>query len=647
MQRKPQHAYEFGPYRLDTAERQLYREGQRLQLTPKAFETLVVLVERRGRLVEKDELMKAVWPDSFVEEANLTNNIYVLRQTLADGPSYIETVPKRGYRFTAGVRDLKAAEDLVLEKHTFTRTFTEEEEEVEDNHLTAVTALPVRNPSGAWAKLRIAAFASALILALVAGATVFLRARRNREEGKAQAVATNQQLNSIAVLPFKAIGSEKENEYLSLGLADALITRLGNVRQIMVRPTSAVRHYTNNDHDLIAVGREQGVDAVLDGNFQRADDHLRLTVQLIRVADGATLWSAQFDEKFTDIFSVQDAISEQVACDLVTRVCGKGNEQLAKQQQIKIEAYEAYLKGRYFWNKRNIEGARKAAEYFQQAIDLEPNYALAYAGLADTVVLGGGDRRSLAQGKAAVLKAIEIDETLAEAHATLGLFAMNSDWDWAQAEREFKRAIELNPNYPTARQRYGEFLAYMGRFDEAVTEIKRAHELDPMSLIITSDLGKVYTMARRYDEAIKQYETALDVEPEFTEANVLLAITCSLKGDHERAASQLLKVKELENTPAYLSFAVYVYTAAGRKGEAQQSWNRLKVLLRQSDVSPLWMATAYAGRGEKDEAFKWFDRVFEEHSAPGVISLKVNPVWDGLRSDRRFRLLLQRSNLPI
>ena len=177
MQRKPQHSYEFGPYRLDTAERQLYREGQPLQLTPKAFETLVVLVERQGRLVEKDELMKAVWPDSFVEEANLTNNIYVLRQTLADGQSYIETVPKRGYRFTAGVRDLKAADDLVLEKHTFTRTFTEEEEEVEDNHLTAVTALPVRNPSGAWAKLSIAAFASAMILALVAGATVFFRAR--------------------------------------------------------------------------------------------------------------------------------------------------------------------------------------------------------------------------------------------------------------------------------------------------------------------------------------------------------------------------------------------------------------------------------------------------------------------------------------
>ncbi len=646
MHANPQHLYEFGPYRLDTAERHLYREDERLQLTPKAFETLVALVERQGRLVGKDELMQAVWPDSFVEEANLTNNIYVLRQVLNDGQSYIETVPKRGYRFAAGVRNLNATEDLVLEKHTFTRTVTEEEEEVEEHHLTSVMGVPVRNPGGSWARLRTAAFAFAVVLFVVSGAAVFYLARGNRDESK-PAVTTNQPLNSIAVLPFKAIGSEKENEYLSLGLADALITRLGNVRQIMVRPTSAVRHYTGADHDLIAIGRQQGVDAVLDGNFQRDGDRLRLTVQLIRVADGATIWSARFDEKFTDIFSVQDSISEQVACDLVTRICGKANEQIAKQQKIKIEAYEAYLKGRYFWNKRNLEGARKAAEYFQQAIDLEPNYAQAYAGLADTVALIGGDRRTLAQGKATARKAIELDENLADAHATLGLFAMNNDWDWANAEREFKRAIELNPNYPTAPQRYGEFLAYMGRFDEAVAQIKRAHELDPMSLIITTDLGKVYTLARRYDEAIKQYEMALDIDPEFTEANGLLAITYSLKGDHERAASQLLKIRNLEDSPPYLAFAVSIYAAAGRTNDARKGLNRLKTLGNQTYVAPYWMAVAYTGLGEKEEAFKWFDQVFAEQSSTGIVSLKVSAFWDSLRSDPRFTQLLRRSNFAV
>ncbi|HJU54765.1 MAG TPA: tetratricopeptide repeat protein, partial [Pyrinomonadaceae bacterium] len=470
-----------------------------------------------------------------------------------------------------------------------------------------------------------------------------------RENAKPEASGPGQpQLNSIAVLPFKAIGAESEDEYLSLGLADALITRLGNVREIVVRPTSAIRRYTEANQDPIAIGRRQGVDAVLEGSFQRQGDRLRLTVQLIRVADGATLWSAQFDERFTDIFSVQDSISERVACDLVTRICGEANGRPAKQKPVNIEAYEAYLKGRYFWNKRTRDGFRKAVEYFKQALEIDPTYARAYAGLGDAYGYLGGDdaaaqAESAAQAKAGARRALELDETLGEAHASLGLYAMNNDWDWAGAEKEFKRAIELNPNYATAHQWYGEFLAYMGRFDEAIAEIERAHDLDPLSLIISTDVAKVYYIARRHDEAITQYKRTLDVDPDFAEAHALLALAYSTNGQHEEAVAELLKVKGLENNPPYLSWLVYVYGRAGRMDEAQRVLKRVKDLSQQTYVSPLWMAVAHTGLGEKDQAFAWFEKVFAERSSGGGVTLKVNPLFDSLRSDPRFQGFLRRA----
>lgn len=654
MSEQARHLYEFGPFLLDTAERRLLRDGQPVPLSPKAFETLLVLVERSGHLVGKDELMSAVWPDSYVEEANLNHHVWALRKALGDGSNgsrYIETVPRHGYRFAVGVRELTGAgEDaLVVEKHTLTRVVTLEDETAEDDR-DAIAQVPEQRLLGAGKEKRTRwkIVAAALCLLAVAGLLALYRPWQ-REAAKPEASVLGQpQLNSIAVLPFKAIGAESEDEYLSLGLADALITRLGNVREIVVRPTSAVRRYTDANQDPATIGRQQGVDAVLDGSFQRQGDRLRLTVQLIRVADGATLWSAQFDERFTDIFSVQDSISERVACDLVTRICGEEAGRPAKQKPVNIEAYEAYLKGRYFWNKRTRDGFRKAVEYFKQAIEIDPTYARAYAGLGDAYGYLGGDdpaaqAESAAKAKAGARRALELDETLGEAHASLGLYAMNNDWDWAEAEKEFKRAIELNPNYATAHQWYGEFLVYMGRFDEAIREIERAHELDPLSLIISTDVAKVYGMARRYDEAIAQYKRTLDVDPDFAEARALLALTYSMKGQHAEAAAELLKVKDLENNPPYLSWLVYAYGQAGRMDEARRVLKRVKDLSKQTYVSPLWMAFAHLGLGEKDQAFAWFEKVFAERSSGGGVTLKVNPFFDSLRPDPRFQDLMRRA----
>ena len=657
MSQHLQHVYEFGPYQLDTTERLLLRDGERIALTPKAFEMLVVLVERRGRLVEKEELMKALWPDSFVEDTNLTNNVWALRKALGkneNGQRYIETIPKSGYRFTAAVRELPhASEELVLERRTLTRVITEEEEQTSSQddvrHLPAQLLLPAKIENR-WGMGRGAGLAFGLLCMLLIGVAVaFYLSRTSAERKRPQAtVASRPAFRSIVVLPFKTIGTESDNEYLGLGMSDALITRLGNTRQIIVRPTSAVRRYTDTQQDPVAAGREQDVETVLDGSIQRNGDRIRVTVQLIRVQDAALLWSGNFDESFTDIFAVQDSISQQVMRDLMVELNPEEREQRQRRGSENIEAYQAYLKGLYFWNKRTKEGYQKAVEYFNQAIEIDPTYAQAYVGLGHAYAyLGGHDlasqSESIAKQRAAAKRALELDETLSEAHASLGLIAMNSDWDWHEAEREFKRAIELNPNYATAHAWYGEFLAFMGRFEEGVAEIKRGQELDPLSLVINTDVAKVYTQTRRYDEAIEQYKRALEMDPEFEVAHGLLALTYSLKGMHEEALSELRKIKDLEKDSMNLSFLGYVYGRSGRKDEARAVLNRMESLSKQTYVSPLWMTVIYAGLGEKDQAFKWFERVFEERTTGGTIGLKVSPVYDSLRSDPRFADIMRRA----
>ena len=637
----------FNEFTLDLARGSVLRAGEPVHLRPQTYEVLRYLIENRDHLISKDRLIEEVWKGRAVTDGSLGKCIEELREALGpEAKEYIRNVRGRGYIFDTGV--VEQGESVALsatEQIDVVRVTVHEEETVTKliapSKLSAVISAPRSQLHLRTATVVIAG----LLLVTVALLIIFRPWNSRRTKSSEVNVAGRPSLGSIAVLPFKAIGAEKDNEYLSLGLADALITKLGNAHQIIVRPTSAVRRYTDANQDPVSIGSQQSVDAVLDGSYQRTGDRLRLTVQLIRVADAATLWSAQFDEKFTDIFAVQDSISERVACDLVTHVCGKENAQLAKQKPIKIGAYEAYLKGRYFWNKRTGEGFQKAANYFNQAIQIEPDYAQAYVGLADIVFLSGGDKEAVAKGRAALKKAVEIDETLSEPHATLGLLAMNIDWDWAEAEKEFKRAIELNPNYVTAHHWYGEFLVYMGRFDEAITEIKRAHELDPLSLIISTDVAKVHAMARRYDEAIEQYKRALEIDPQFAEAHGLLAMSYSWKGQHEEAERELLQIEGVEDNPMYLSWLVYVYGMSGRRDKAQRELNRLRDLSKQTYVSPLWMTVAYTGLGEKDEAFKWFERVFEERAAGGAVSLKVNPIWDSLRHDPRFQDLLRRVGL--
>jgi DNA-binding winged helix-turn-helix (wHTH) protein/TolB-like protein len=512
MSHQPERIYEFGPFRLDAAERLLLRDHEVIPLQPKVLDLLLVLVERRGHLLEKDELMSAVWPDTLVEEANLANNISILRKSLGEnGQQFIETVPKRGYRFVAPVQE-KAVEPAGIEDPPSQTMAVGVEQQAE----------PLSWPSawdlGRWIRSRPGLIATLIILPLIgiAGLTISWYLRR-------QPASPIVAIKSIAVLPFKPLNRSPDDEYLGLGLADAVITGLSGTGKIIVRPTSAVGRYTAPDQDPIAAGREQRVDAVLESSIWRSGDKVRVTARLLNVRDGVPLWSYQCEEFCTDIFSVQTLISERMAEALMSQLTGEKRARLTKHYTENREANRLYLQGRFYWNKRTEEGLKKGIEYFQEAIDKDLNYALAYAGLADCYAILAnfyGDPHELfPRAKAYAARALEIDETLAEAHTTLAGIKFHDDWDWSGAETGYKRAIELNPGYATAHQRYSLFLICMGRTEESLARIKRALELDPVSLSINSSLGWRLYFARQYDQAIEHLQKTLEMDPNYPGTN--------------------------------------------------------------------------------------------------------------------------------
>jgi DNA-binding winged helix-turn-helix (wHTH) protein/TolB-like protein/Tfp pilus assembly protein PilF len=662
MSKEEGRLYEFGPFTLDASEHVLLRGGEPVPLTPKVFETLVLLVERHGRLVEKSELMKALWPDSFVEESNLTNNISVLRRALGEPPDrgrYIETVPKRGYRFAAEVRmSTVAADEVVIRRETITRVVAEEEEErPEASAPTAGVATPtqtVARPTARWMRAQRVRSVATLVALLCLSAVAALAALyRPWAAPSASGAANAPAPRSVAVLPFKAVGDGAADEYLGSGLSDALIVKLGGARGTIVRPMSAVRRYDDPAQDPLAAGREQGVEAVLEGSVQRAGDRVRVSVQLLRVADGVTLWSGQFNEKFTDILILQDSISGRVMRELLMELKPAERERLARRGTTNADAYHAYLKGRYFWNKRTQEGFVKAVESFEHAISIDPNYAQAHAGLADAYhfVDAGGDLTKrielFSKARAAAKRALEIDETLAEAHTSLGLISMNFDWDWAAAEREYRRAIELDPNYALAHHWYAEYLAPMGRFDEALAEVDHAQMLDPLSITISTDRGKILYFARRYDESIEQLRKTLELDPTFLQARLWLAMAYAAKGLYVEAAAQLERATaESDDLLWGKPHLALTYGLAGRRGEALKILDELRQANRRKRLDPLTFTAVHIGLGEKEAAFAWLEREYEVRSV-GLTSLKVNPIYDGLRADPRFASLMRRVGLAL
>src|SRR6266496_3016955 len=442
-----QEIYEFGPFRLDPGEGRLLRGDLTVALTPKAFETLALLVQKSGHLVRKDELIERVWHDTVVEESNLNVIIHTLRKALGDDPresKYIETVAKCGFRFVAEVRKPEEHERTASVPTNGSGSVNAAKqpsypEQINGFHSASLPPSSLRHPRGRRSLVILAL--SVIAVALTATSISVLRSNRQ----PTTAAAPPAQVRSIAVLPFSVLSSEKGDEYLSLGLADALITSLSQTRQVIVRQTEAVAKYQNTDKDPLEAGRQQGVDAVLEGQVQRIGDRVRVTARLVRTSDGTSLWADRFEEKFTNIFAVEDAVAEKVARTTILAMKDAGNastERLTKRYTENNEAYEAYLKGRYMWNKRTVDSLQKALGYFQQALRLDPNYSLAYVGLADTYTLLSfftlaAPSDAFPKAKEAAEKALAIDPTLAEAYTPLGRYHAYSAWEWDGPAVEF------------------------------------------------------------------------------------------------------------------------------------------------------------------------------------------------------------------
>ncbi|HET9531740.1 MAG TPA: tetratricopeptide repeat protein [Blastocatellia bacterium] len=456
-------------------------------------------------------------------------------------------------------------------------------------------------------------------------------------------------IKSIAILPLRLLVAEDAGDYLGLGVSDALITRLSNLKQVVVRPTSAVLKYADRDQDPGAVGRELKVDAVLEGSIQKAGQRVRATVQLVSVKDEAPLWADRFDEEYTDIFTVEDSISEQVARALTDKLSGRERKRLTRHYTENSEAYHLYVKGRYHWVKRTIAGTKKSIEYFQQAIEIDPIYSIALSGLADCYAQLGWLRNispgeAFPKAKAAAAKAIELDDELAEAYTSRAWIRLLYDWDWEGSERDFKRSIELNPNYAVAALWHTVYLIATSRFDEAVKEINRALNIDPLSLIINTISGWPFYFSRRHDEAIAMYRKALEIEHSYFTAHFLLGNAYEQKGELDKALESLQKARQLDQTAMTLAGLGRAYGRLGSRKKAMEVLDELDALSQTQYVSPYDIAEVYLCMGENDRAIEWLERACDDRSS-WLILLGVEPRFDPLRSDPRFKDILARIGL--
>lgn len=571
--------YEFGEYTLLLSERLLLRRGERVALKPKVFDTLLALVQNPGRLLSKEELIGLIWPDSFVEEGNLPQNIFTLRRTLGESPQdhrFIVTVPGSGYRFVARVREVGEGEDAGADARP-----------------------PVR---------------------------------------------------SLAVLPLRNLLPDGGSDYLGLVIADTLITQLSASGVISVRPTSTVLKYAEADSDPLEVGRKLLVDAVVDGTVRRSGDALKVNVQMVAVPGGETLWASRFEAAVGDFAVIEDAVAEQVAASLRLELERGAGTSPRRKAPKNLDIYQTYVKGRFFWEKRTEEGLRTALSAARAVLEAEPELPLGYLGMADSYLLMG-EYLYLSPGEAfppalaAARRALALDPALGEAHASLAEYTFFYCWDWAAAERYYKNAIRLSPDYATARHWYSWFLVAMGRFEEAADQIRQAQMIDPGSLTYNTIVGLPHYYMGRYEQAIKQFRSTLEVEPGYQYAHYYLGSALVHAGRYEEAVAEfetLVAVSPIQQAIALLG---HCYAVSGHADAARRVLARLDELERQRFVSAYVRAFVHLGLGERARALALLERACDEQE-PWVVYLNVDPFFRSLRGEPRFARLLARLKFP-
>ncbi len=661
------HIYEFGEFRADAAKRLLSRhDGVTVPLKPKVFETLLYLIQNNGKILDKDELMSAIWTDTIVEENNLSQNISILRRVFGEKHGenrFIATIPGHGYKFVAEVREISDAETQKREdaaksepsaaadginavqsevsnlKSQIPFFVTNNESQTSNQTQEPKTedrSTPDKKESRFWL--------AAMVIASLAGLS-FLGFYSWRGNGKFAGAP----IKTVAVLPFKPLILENRNEALELGMADTLINKISSSEEIIVRPLGSVRRYNNLEQDVLQAGRELGVDSVLEGTIQTAGDRIRIAARLVRTNDGKQLWTETFDEKFTDIFVVQDSISQKVLTALTLKLSRHTQAQLTKHNTENIEAYQLYMKGRFHAWRLILPEARKGVEYYNQAIALDPNYALAYVGLAQTYVAFSlsGDvpaNDAMPKAKAAALKAIELDPNLPESQVAVGLIAFWYDWNWTEAEKKYQCALELDPNNAAAHYYSAHLNSNLGQHEKALTFGRRARELDPLSVFINSVEGQFLFFAGHLDEAVSRLNKTLELDPNFWHTHLTLS---GVYTEQQKFAEAVAEAEQAARISGGNSTAVaskgYALAKSGNLSEARKVLAELQKLSAEKYVPAYNFAVIYNALGETETALDYLEKAFAEKNVL-MVFLKVDPKWNNLRSEPRFIELMRRMN---
>jgi TolB-like protein/DNA-binding winged helix-turn-helix (wHTH) protein/Tfp pilus assembly protein PilF len=639
---EPLTIFRFGPFELRPQTRELFKGKTRLKLRPQPFRILEVMLEHPGEVVTREELQGLLWSaGTYVDfEHGLNASIKELRGVLSDSASesrYVETLPKLGYRIIVPV---------TIQEPRSVRASLQQPGAAGSKNRAKERIFP---DWAQWQKaLRRWPAILGILVTLIATLAGYFQWSRGRES---QRLAGGRMM--LAVLPFDNLTGDSGQDYFSDGLTEEMISQLGSLdpQRMGVIARTSVMHYQHSQKPLEQIGRELGVQYVLEGSVRRDADKVRVSAQLIQMKDQSHLWAQQYDRELTGVLALQGEIARAIA-DQIQLTIGDPKPTFTAIQPVlsrqTYDAYDLYLKGRFFWNKRSIQGFERAVECFQQAIARDPTYARAYAGLADSYALMSNSlapqNEFMPKARTAALKALQLDEQLAEAHTSLALIEANYDWDWQNADKEFRRAIRLDPNYATAHQWYAENLAFQGRFDEAFSEIERARQVDPLSLIIAADGGAILYFSRQYDRSIERFRATLDMEPNFSRAHLII-YAYTQKGQFADALAEIEKWRRIDDTPWTWAIEAYVYGRSGQQEKARQALTKFEEGNRERRLDPTpILIVVYTGTNQKDKAFNLLQKASSMHSNV-LTTLKVDPIYDPLRDDPRFQELLRHVGL--
>ena len=636
---QPYRRLRFGVFEMDLRAGELRKHGMQVRLQKQPFQVLEMLLEHAGEVVTREELQKNLWPvDTFVDfDHGLNKAINKIRDALGDSaesPRFVETVSRRGYRFLAEVKDV-AGGSVAAPTHGTEAISSPQRSDHAKIASDSVTEKRI-TPSRPWRRVGVIL---AVGFAILGACALYLRNR-----------PSSSLIRSLAVLPLESLSGDASQDYFADGMTDELITDLGQISALRVISRTSVMSYKRVRKPLPQIARELNVDGVVEGTVLRSGNQVRITAQLIKASDDKHLWAQSYEGDFRDALALQNQVARSIAEEIRINVSPREQTELKTIKVVNPQAYESYLKGRFFWNKRTAEGLRVAAAYFNQAVEEDPNYPQAYSGLADTYALLGDwqyavmtPKEALPKAKAAAIKALELDSSLGEAHNSLAFCLEGFDWDFSAAEKEFRRAIELNPSYATAHHWYAWHLSLLGRDSEAISEMKKAKDLDPLSLIINADLAELYLIAHSDDESIQQSRRTIEMDSNFALAHNQLAQAYLQKQRFGEAVGELQKaIKISGGSPTFTANLARTYAAMGRRNEAIELLDDLRKHSSPEYSYASDIASVYVALGDSDRAMTWLEKGFDERFNPGVL---LRPGFDPIRADPRFQNLLRRIGL--